>query len=700
MFTDNKKTKEMLIGAYKKIKSYYHYNKNYIFMKEKIASFENDSKQMDSTFNVLASILKGARKTKNIDQWIDQIDYYVLPKAFTGDKKGNGIILIGQSDPDEKVNKVNFFINMPFELYLLDTLWCILIGKIAFDNKCINENCYGNLINNFAIYKQGDSLTESINFHKNQLFHIYYFKYCEWNNNAIRHVEKNYNNKNLALVSLDVKRYFYSVQFDFERLGEYLNNDDRLKEIQILTDIIKKIYRKYNDIISGVCDDVDNNSKEVILPIGLFSSMLVANLYLSEFDRMVSSNAEVLYYGRYVDDIMILLDTKKKILKGGSKEIDYLLVNKRNILTKKKKEYSIYNYPNLIIQREKVKVLFLEKGKSDSIVRALKQIKEKQKPSQMDVMPQTDFNLEDFEEVIYGIDYFDKNVKIREIIQPQVNRYKLGIYMTDIVKACNINSNRNMEDYIRLKEEGRKIIKFFNGSNALKYYTNWINAFYFFVLFKDGKENWSTLKKNIRTSIKGISLGQLENIPKEKTRTIRRKIIEDLNKALDICISSALAVNPSFSKKEKKEILLISLMLRHANLFNHNLVNIPLANYFESLDDSIDLSNVTFDMIQGNTKISFSPKWKYSPRFIRLEELFHYTFIKNMYENSNDGNEVDYPRMINGSILKFFFKVNEIYRNDIRFAIKNEEQKNGYIIQRISFGEKRCKKIKIALANI
>lgn len=37
MFSDIDRNCEMLIGSYKKLKSYYHYNKNFIFMKEKIA---------------------------------------------------------------------------------------------------------------------------------------------------------------------------------------------------------------------------------------------------------------------------------------------------------------------------------------------------------------------------------------------------------------------------------------------------------------------------------------------------------------------------------------------------------------------------------------------------------------------------------------------------------------------------------------
>ena len=46
MFENESKNEEMLYGAYKKLKSYYHYNKNNLFLKKKIAEFEDDDFQM------------------------------------------------------------------------------------------------------------------------------------------------------------------------------------------------------------------------------------------------------------------------------------------------------------------------------------------------------------------------------------------------------------------------------------------------------------------------------------------------------------------------------------------------------------------------------------------------------------------------------------------------------------------------------
>lgn len=50
------------------------------------------------------------------------------------------------------------------------------------------------------------------------------------------------------------------------------------------------------------------------LPIGNLTSQLFSNIYLNDFDHFVRDNLHVRYYGRYVDDF-VLIDTSKEKLK-------------------------------------------------------------------------------------------------------------------------------------------------------------------------------------------------------------------------------------------------------------------------------------------------------------------------------------------------------------------------------------------------
>ena len=57
MFKDTEKIMVMIQGAYRKLKSYYYYNKNFMIMREKISSFEDDRDAMYATFEKFAETL-------------------------------------------------------------------------------------------------------------------------------------------------------------------------------------------------------------------------------------------------------------------------------------------------------------------------------------------------------------------------------------------------------------------------------------------------------------------------------------------------------------------------------------------------------------------------------------------------------------------------------------------------------------------
>ena len=110
---------------------------------------------------------------------------------------------------------------------------------------------------------------------------------------------------------MDVKSFYYSVHWKFNDIGKYINEDTRLGSITTLTNIISLIFAKYTSVLGNVRELTQRiEEEECVLPIGMFSSMLLANLYLAKYDREVYLQNNVLYYGRYVDDLLILLDTE------------------------------------------------------------------------------------------------------------------------------------------------------------------------------------------------------------------------------------------------------------------------------------------------------------------------------------------------------------------------------------------------------
>lgn len=702
MFSQESDNKKMLFGAYKKLKSYYHYNKNFLLMRKKIASFEFDSEKMNLTLDFLAKIMKNPFDySDKINDWINSIDYYVLPKAFKENRNIEDRFVLS-SLSHKSVSKVNFFIDMPIELHLLETVWTLIVAKIAFDNGIIQKDSYGNVIDNELLFTKSKNLKESIRFQKRNLFKIYFPQYCNCKNNAIDAIEKYKNSKNMVLLSMDIKNFYYSIHWKFDKLIKIIP-DKRLEEFEHYSSIIELIFKRYTQIISVVRNLSQNEEQnEYILPIGLFSSMLLSNLFMYKYDISMKNNKNVLYYGRYVDDILILLNTGKSKFDASESILEELLILNNIVSRTDSKDYCLPEYNELLIQKEKLKLIYFERKKCSALLAQLR--KTKIIPSQMNIIPSTHVKIDDFEEVAYALNNFSIETKIRDIGKLEINKFKLSLYMSELVRGSRFNaSNISQNNRTHKPDEKIKIINFFSSSNAIEYSIHWINALYYILLTSNhSQKEWNLLKNNIRLAIKTISVDNIEDIKDKQIKNIKTKMKKDLNDLFDICISTALAVNPVFSRKEKKEILDNCYKIRNANLFNHYLVSFSLMNYSDEVNKDVDFSNMNLSSLKEEYfKLYNARKMKLSPRFIHFEELFHYSIIRSIVFESSPV----FSDKIIKKITKQFLQVNQIESNwakPLSISINEDEKNKNYNFIKIKLNNKtrNLKRIRVAVANI
>ena len=104
-------------------------------------------------------------------------------------------------------------------------------------------------------------------------------------------------------LKLDVRKYYPSIDKDILK-GQYrqLFKDERLLWL-----------------IDEIIDSVENG-----VPIGNYLSQYSGNLYLSWFDHWIKEEKGIKYYHRYMDDIVILSDSKEKLHKLLEEIRDYL----------------------------------------------------------------------------------------------------------------------------------------------------------------------------------------------------------------------------------------------------------------------------------------------------------------------------------------------------------------------------------------
>jgi len=125
-----------------------------------------------------------------------------------------------------------------------------------------------------------------------------------------RKVTKN-NHKKCYVLKADIKHYFETVNHN------------------ILMQIIKKKVQDKNILwlIKIILENHKTEIKGKGMPLGNLTSQFFANVYLSELDHYVKETMQVKYYIRYVDDFVILSNSKKQ-LKDYREKINIFLLTK------------------------------------------------------------------------------------------------------------------------------------------------------------------------------------------------------------------------------------------------------------------------------------------------------------------------------------------------------------------------------------
>ncbi len=101
------------------------------------------------------------------------------------------------------------------------------------------------------------------------------------------------NNKEVFCLKMDISKYFYSVDHGILKRA-----------------IEKKIRCKPTlNLLNTIIDSVENPG----IPVGNLTSQLFANIYLSSLDHFIKETLRQKYYIRYMDDMIVLSQSKKEL---------------------------------------------------------------------------------------------------------------------------------------------------------------------------------------------------------------------------------------------------------------------------------------------------------------------------------------------------------------------------------------------------
>ncbi len=313
-------TREDLIVAYRKAKADCFFE-NTFPSAIKFAEYEEDL--LDNLDKLLDKLIDDSGFSSNR---MLLGDFRLTPKKLglkvkSGDSNGH----IHFSSPDrsfESLKKNNELLpefrvigDFPVDAHIISALWINMIGH-KFDAQ-LDDSCYGARLRRV----QND---EEIAQNKERPFHItsvgsflpYYQPYQKWRADGLKAIRDELNNEhNVIAASLDLKTYYHFIDpltITSESLQAELGLfDDKAltKEEKLFTDELAKFLCFWSDEAGKFAkkEKISSTNVPAGLVIGLTVSRVISNVVLFRWDSLIKEKLTPVHYGRYVDDMFLVL---------------------------------------------------------------------------------------------------------------------------------------------------------------------------------------------------------------------------------------------------------------------------------------------------------------------------------------------------------------------------------------------------------
>lgn len=292
----------MVEKAYKKLKSSVYFDKTQLILRNAIVEFEKTHNNVDdylhSLFNKLNDDAEFDELKNNI---LDSISVLYFPKSLHKDDRD---IISNLSSKKITIDKLQYFIDMKVEGHILGVLWIMLIGYQM--DKGVYEHSYGNRIRKGLINELSEVPTYSP-----YLFEPYFLQYESWRDKALSEAKNHMKlGQDVVIITMDFEKYYYSINADksvFDKILEEFCPNDSTNIYFKQNDILKRLNNFVYSVIEKYSEQFGKEFKgRKILPIGFLPSNILGNWCLRNFDKAVVDGWNPVYYGRYVDDILIV----------------------------------------------------------------------------------------------------------------------------------------------------------------------------------------------------------------------------------------------------------------------------------------------------------------------------------------------------------------------------------------------------------
>lgn len=737
-----------LRSAYRKYKTFIYYDGYSSIQRMELSNFERFPKIFDDEYEIneffieLARIILDEEEFDDLADFIcDKIDVISFPKHVKEPDKKSKEVIRNFHLKNFDMDRLHYFIDLPIVGQILGVLWILRCGYLLDDK--LYKNCYGNRLNKNLL---GNLKNKRSDYYTNRkcsdftpfLFVPYYQNYESWRDNGLESVNSLLDvEKNAIMISLDLKEYFYRSLIDFDELkkdladtkkyinGKYNYLDERSEEDEIndiidelLTNFVEKVFYTYSGRFDRQYDEETHGKidtdKYPMIPVGFLPSLIISNWNLQGFDQAIIENVRPNYYGRYVDDILIVLGSHEKSESHGlqqieddtfDKLIERYLTDKRypktHIFKKEKINddmiYRIYNqsfdnsqktkisyhYEGLEIQDSKLKTYFFSHNYSNAMIENFKK-EIRKNSSEFRLMHDMDSIKQDFKENLYKINYKESINKIRDINNVEVNKFEISKILSRI-NWISSDTTDNVDD-----ELIKDMIDAFKGK-IFDYLTLWDKLFTLLILNNKYRQ-LGDLVRYIQKSTLNITYEAMEGNSYDyyikKVQNDADAVKPYLMKYLYSTLCRVFSLK--YNSKVRSVIDDIKLDFNngidirfpnqisnflYASMQNNSFMRYPLMDLSDIYDDFENI--IFFDLVdpKENCNIKFFNGFCY-PRFIKLHECILHT-INNELFPSEDDDERD------------FGFINELFKDDPELLELLLNSKEGYLENSVNFYQKQ-----------
>lgn len=730
--------REFIDIAYKKLKGTIYFDKTQLPLVNKLVKFEDEN--LDDSLDELVEYLNNddEKWDEYVDEVLNELDVLVYPKKIR--KQSNDNIIFNEDHMQIEMEKAQYFIDLPVKGHILGTLWVLTLGCFLDDrekneNLKMYEHSYGNRLRKNLFSKDG-KITKSP-----YLFEPYFAQYESWRNKALEYAKENLDKKrDVLILSLDLKSFFYSVDFSEAYLqkiyDEYAEENGENTCIQRLNDFIFRVIEKYSILVRNI-----NNDKELdlagrnFLPIGFLPSNILSNYILNNFDKLINRQINPVYYGRYVDDIIIVDKVEKNnILMRNNKInedtltakkiIDYYFCsnscstelcfdfnevscsNNMNIfipINQSSKDledkfeskdcryrinpniFSCSTQNDIQIQNDKVKVFYFKEGETTILLDAFRNQIAKN-GSEFRFLPDVGSMLNNHDYInIFNLCNSESPLKFRDVSDVVVDKFSLSKFLGKYRKSSSMISDNKELTF------DQKVVLMLNYRSIIENYILWERLLEITII-NNHLESYLLLVKRI---LHAISIYKDSNNLVKQNRTYVHKalyetLIAAINRTSSLCWGKgindilsqieALFINAQCTVMYEGKVAIRKQYIKSC-MVNKYILPLPISMISKEIfneNKNINLCNFNDCICKLVSDESSWVNYKYVPYVITPQEISFYLICKDIIKGKKVSNPKKQKENIETLYCQLNFEKNYLNFEEIQVSKIYEEKAESY----------------------